>query len=168
MRAILFAVLAFLMPLYAEAIEGFWKNINPKTGHPKMVVAVYAYEDTYYGRIIASYDEKGELDDTIYNAEGRAPGIKGAPFYAGLDFIWNVKKNGKRHKGKIIDPRNGKVYDVELWKQGEDLIIRGLILCFGKNETWTKVQESAFTQTFIKPDVRTFIPVVPESVCKQR
>lgn len=168
MRVIFLAVLVFLTPLYAEAIEGFWQNTNPKTGRPKMVVAVYAHEDTYYGRILASYDEKGELDDTIYHAEGKAPGIKGTPFYAGLDFIWNVKKNGKRYKGKIIDPRNGKIYDVELWRQGEDLIIRGFILCFGKNETWTKVQESCFTHAFAKPDVRGFIPIIPESVCKQR
>jgi uncharacterized protein (DUF2147 family) len=167
MKALLLAALVFLTPLYTEAIEGFWRNINPKTGHPKMVVAVYAHEDIYYGRIIASYDQKGELDDTMYNAEGKAAGVKGNPFYAGLDFIWNVKKKGKRYKGKIIDPRNGKIYDVELWRQGDDLIVRGSILFFGRNEIWTKAQESDFTQTFAKPDVKTFIPIIPESICKK-
>jgi len=150
----------------AGDIVGFWKNHNPKTRTPKLIIAIYAHEDKHYGRIIGSYDTLGELEDTIYEPQGRAKGIKGNPFYGGLDFIWNLKQKQERYRGKIIDPRNGKTYDVELWRRGDDLIVRGLLLCFGKNETWTRAEERDFSAQFAKPDVKTFIPIIPESIWK--
>lgn len=159
-------LLIFLSPLSAGDIVGFWKNHNPKTGHPKLIIAIYEHQDTHYGRILGSYDALGKLDDTIYAAEGRAKGVKGNPFYAGMDFIWNLKKKQKSYTGKIIDPRNGKIYDVELWRKGEDLIVRGMLLCFGKNETWTSALESDFSTDFAKPKTQDFIPVIPESIWK--
>ena len=92
MRWLFLALLFFVSPLTAGDIVGFWKNPNPKTGKPKLIIAVYAHQDKHYGRILASYDTAGQLDDTIYAAEGRAKGVKGNPFYAGMDFIWNLKK----------------------------------------------------------------------------
>jgi uncharacterized protein (DUF2147 family) len=149
--------------LCADEIDGFWKNVNQKTGKPGILVSIYEYEGIHYGRIIASYDKEGMLDDTIYAASSRAAGVKGNPLYSGLDFIWNVKKKGSRYKGKIMDPRKGKTYDVELWVQDGQLVVRGEILFFGRNEIWHPITESDFSASFQKPDPDKFIPVIPEA-----
>jgi len=155
----------FLMciSLVADEIDGFWKNMNDKTGKPGIIVSIYEYQGKHYGRIIGAYDKEGMLDDSIYAASSRAAGVKGNPFYSGLDFIWNVSKKGSRYKGKIMDPRKGKIYDVELWVQDEKLIVRGEILFFGRNEIWNPALESDFSSFFEKPDAKTFIPVIPEA-----
>lgn len=148
--------------LLADGIVGFWKTVNEKTGQPGIIVSVYEHEGKHFGRIIGSYDDNGALDDSIYAASGRAKGVKGNPFYSGLDFIWNVVKKGSRYKGKIMDPRKGKIYDVELWTQDDKLIVRGEILFFGRNQIWNPASESDFSESFQKPDVTQFIPVIPE------
>ena len=150
--------------LIAGDIDGFWKNVNEKTGRPGIIVSIYEYEGKRYGRILGSYDSDGAIDDTIYAASSRARGVKGNPFYSGLDFIWNLSKKGARYKGKIMDPRKGKTYDVELWTQNGQLVVRGEILFFGRNEYWNPAKESDFSATFQKPDVNTFVPVIPEAI----
>ena len=157
-------LLLLSMSLVATEIDGFWKNTNEKTGKPGIIVSVYEYEGKHYGRIIGAYDKEGILDDSIYAACSRAAGVKGNPFYSGLDFIWNLSKKGSRYKGKIMDPRKGKIYDVELWVQDDKLIVRGEILFFGRNQMWTPASESDFSASFEKPDATKFIPVIPEAV----
>jgi uncharacterized protein (DUF2147 family) len=153
------------MTLTAEEIDGFWKNCNQKTGKPGIIVSIYEYKGKHYGRIVGSYDSNGVLEDTIYHAVNRARGVKGNHFYSGIDFIWNLtkKSSGSRFKGKIMDPRKGKTYDVELWLQDGNLIVRGELLFFGRNEVWTAATENDFSVSFQKPDVKKFIPVIPEA-----
>ncbi len=157
-------IILFTGSLVADDIDGFWKNVNEKTGRPGIIVSIYEHEGKHYGRIIGSYDSDGSLDDSIYAASSRAKGVKGNPFYSGLDFIWNVSKKGSRHKGKIMDPRKGKIYDVELWVQDGQLVVRGEILFFGRNEYWNPAAESDFSALFQKPDVTKFVPIIPEAI----
>ena len=35
-----------------------------------------------------------------------------------------------------MDPKEGKVYASEMWRDGSDLIVRGKIGPFGRNQTW--------------------------------
>lgn len=72
-------------------------------------------------------------------------------------------KNGK-HKGYVVDPEKGKTYTAKLWKQGENLILRGEVLIFGRNVTWPPFPETSFTENFIKPDLSTFVPIIPQTV----
>jgi uncharacterized protein (DUF2147 family) len=148
--------------LIAADIDGFWKNVDEKTGMPGIIVSIYEHDGTRYGRIIGTYDSEGALDDSIYAASSRAKGVKGNPFYSGLDFIWDLKPKGSRYKGKIMDPRKGKTYDVELWTQNGQLVVRGAILCFGRNQYWNAAAESDFSPSFQKPDAKLFLPVIPE------
>lgn len=146
---------------FADDIEGFWQILNQRTGLPRCIVAIYGYEDKFYGRIIATYDASGIMNDTIYNPIQRAPGVMGNPFYAGLDLLWNLRGRGVRYKGKIIDPEKGNIYNAEVWRDGDNLVARGELLVFGKNQTWVPVPESEFTANFKKPDTKEFVPVVP-------
>lgn len=150
--------------LLADDITGFWQTIDRKTKKPTSVIAIYAYQGSYYGRIVASYNQEGVIDDTIYHPESKATGIVGHPYYSGLDIVWDVKLDGDDYSGHVIDPRAGKVYRAELWREGANLILRGKLFIFGRNEVWPPFPESGFNENFKKPDVATFIPAKPEVI----
>jgi uncharacterized protein (DUF2147 family) len=101
------------------------------------------------------------MDDTIDAPQDRAPGVIGKPFYCGLDLIWDLKK-GKHCKGKIIDPKKGNIYRAELWVEDGNLIVRGKLLCFGRNQTWVPAATEDLPPNFKLPDVTKFVPVIPE------
>jgi hypothetical protein len=76
------------------------KTINEQA-ETQCIVAVYNYDDVYYGRIIGSFNDKGVMDDSIYNPKKRAPGVVRDPFYSGLDIISGLIDTGVKFKGKI-------------------------------------------------------------------
>jgi len=152
------------MTVFAQEIAGFWKVFKEKTHKPDCLVAIYEHEGKYYGRIIATYDDKGVIDDTIYAPKGRAPGIQGNPYYCGMDIIWGLRseENEDRYKGKIFDPEKGKIYEAEVWLEDPNLIVRGEVWIFGENLVWPPASDSDFTKNFKKPDVKKFVPVKPQ------
>jgi uncharacterized protein (DUF2147 family) len=161
---ILSFLLLFCCSLMADNIGGFWQTIDQKTNKPSSVVAIYPYQGKYYGRIIGSYNDKGEIDDSIYAPKGRATGIPGNPYYSGFDFVYNATYEGAgRFSGYVVDPRDGKIYDAELWRSGANLILRGELFMFGRNEVWPPFPDSGFNDKFKKPDLSTFVPVIPSA-----
>jgi uncharacterized protein (DUF2147 family) len=159
----LFYLLAISTGLVADDVVGFWKSMDEKTGKPQAIIAIYPYQGDYYGRLIATYDDNGNLRETIYNPVRRAPGVKGHPFFAGMDILWDLKKDGSKFEdGEIIDPRKGKTYDAEMWLKDGNLVVRGKILMFGQNQVWPPAQDSDFSPNFQKPDLTQFVPVKPE------
>lgn len=167
MQKLWILTLVFLLGLTshinAEEIIGFWKTVNEKTKQPESIVAIYEYQGKYYGRLIGTYDKFGNVTDTIDRPKGRAPGVEGHPFYAGLDFMWDLKKEGGKYSdGKILDPEEGKIYDAEMWTDQGNLIVRGEILIFGRNQTWPPAKDKDFPPDFRKPDLTTLIPKIPK------
>lgn len=146
----------------AESIEGFWKTVNEE-GIAQAIIAVYKYEDLCYGRIIATYGENGKIDDSIYHPSKRAPGVVGDPFYSGLDIIWYLEETQWSFKGKILDPEHGKVYRAELWTDAGNLIVRGKLLMFGRNQTWYAVQKEDIPVGFELPNLNSLVPSIPET-----
>lgn len=152
-----------------EGIIGLWKSRDQKSDKPRSLVAVYKYQDMYYGRMLATYDEEGNINDTILEQKDRAPGVVGNPPYCGMDFVYNVKKResgdeeNPKYKGKIIDPKRGKIYKVELWRDGDDLIVRGELWIFGKNIPWHKASKEDLPKGFSMKDIKTFVPEVPQA-----
>lgn len=161
------AILCLCFPflLFGSEITGFWKTINDKTGKPESIIAIYEYQSKYYGRIIATYDENGQLQDSIAAPKVRAEGVQGHPFYAGLDILWDLKPNGTRYSdGKILDPEKGRLYDAEMWRQNEKLIVRGEVWMFGENEEWLPAVDSDFPQGFSKPELTKLVPKIPQRI----
>lgn len=157
-------------PTKEQDITGLWKSRDQHSDKPRSLVAVYKYNDMYYGRMLATYDENGNIKDTILEKKDKATGVVGNPPYCGMDFVYNVKKednsNAKdaKYKGEIIDPEKGKVYDAELWLEGNDLIVRGEIWIFGKNIPWHKASEKDLPKGFSMGDIKDFVPVVPKAI----
>jgi len=145
----------------ANDISGFWKSMDEDTGLPKCMFAIYPYQGVYYGRIIGSYDKAGRMDDTIYAPQGRAPGVVGTPYYSGLDIIWGLKLKGSRYHGKILDPKKGNIYDAEVWRNRDELIVRGKFLFFGRNEVWPRAAQADFPLGFKKPILGELSPRIP-------
>ena len=148
--------------LSANEICGVWKSVNEDTDKAQCYVAVYEYQGKCYGRIIATCNSEGVIDDTIYAPKGRAPGIVGKPYYAGLDLIWDLKDRGERYKGKIVDPERGSIYNAQVWVEDDNLIVRGELLFFGRNVIWYPTTKADFPKTFQMPNVKKFVPVIPE------
>lgn len=146
-----------------DDVVGFWNTINEKTGKAESVIGIYEKNGKVYGRIIATYGLDGTIKETIDNPLERAPGVEGNPFYSGLDIIWDLKKEGNKYTGgKILDPEKGKVYDAEIWNEKGNLIVRGKIWVFGRNQTWVATKDSQFPQGFKKPDLSALTPKIPQ------
>lgn len=161
-KKFIFLFVCLSLSLLAEEITGFWQTTNEKTHKPNSVIAVYNYKGRYFGRIIATYNKEGVMDDTIYNPKERAPGIVGKPYYCGLDIVCDVARTGDNSfKGYVIDPKGGKIYRASLWRENENLILRGKMFVFGENRTWLPFPEKDFNSTFKKPDLSSFVPVIP-------
>lgn len=155
---------AFSATLTAEDIVGFWKTVDEQTNKPQSIVAIYQYQGKYYGRLIATYDESGKIDDTIYHPKDKAPGVVGNPYYSGLDFIWGLTKEGSKYTGgQILDPEKGRIYDAEMWIDNGNLIVRGELFVFGRNQTWPPATDSDFPTDFKKPDLTKMVPKIPEA-----
>jgi uncharacterized protein (DUF2147 family) len=152
-----------------QDISGLWKSRDQHSDKPRALVAIYKYQDMYYGRMLATYDDEGKIKDTILEKKEKAPGIVGNPPYCGMDFICFLEKEddsryeNDRYKGKIIDPEKGKVYKAELWRSGDDLIVRGQLWIFGKNILWPKASKQDLPKGFSMRNIKDFVPVIPET-----
>ena len=130
----------------AENIVGLWTTIDDETGEEKSVVQIYEYEGKVFGRVVKLFK----------NIDKTAVGIKGNPKIAGLDIIWNLEDKGEKFKGgKILDPAKGKIYSSEAWIEEGDLILRGKIGPFGRNQTWKKNNDKSL-------EIKNPVPNIPE------
>lgn len=149
--------------LTAQEIIGYWKRLNRETGNTQCVISIYEYKGKHFGRIIGTFDREGKMKENLYQPVDRADKVAGSPFYCGMDLLLNLQEAGSKYKGTIVDPRSGKFYDSTVWVKDGNLIVRGELLCFGKNETWFPLEENDFPEDFKKPNASTFIPVIPAS-----
>ncbi|MFY7842969.1 MAG: DUF2147 domain-containing protein [Rhabdochlamydiaceae bacterium] len=146
MKTQIFVFIFYLNSILANAsIEGLW-IIPGKKGKTDAVVKLYGHENKYYGRIVAIYDHKGAIDETIKNPKTRAFQLKNKPYYTEFDFIWDLKKQKQKYIGKIINPENGKIYKAKLWVEGESLFVRGELFLFGQTQKWEKAKQSIFEE----------------------
>ena len=159
------ALTVFLLsPLMAASgITGMWKTVDDETNVVKSIVKIYEYKGKIYGRLLVIYDDEGVLKDTYVNPSVIAENVKGEPFFAGLDIIWDLEQKGSKwKKGKIMDPKEGKIYSSEIWLEGSNLIVRGKIGPFGRNQTWLPASQRDLPSGVPEPSDSTLKPVIPQ------
>lgn len=113
----------------AEPVTGLWTTIDDETNEPKSVVYVYESNGKIYGRVVKLFKNPSAM---IKKAKTPTPIV-------GTDIIWDMTDTGNTfEKGQILDPKKGKVYTCEMWIENKNLVVRGKIGPFGRNQTWVK------------------------------
>ena len=132
-------ILAFSFSIKAQTIFGKWHSTNEETGEVDSVIEVYKKDGKAYAKIveIKNPDRKNAVCDLCEGKNKNKP-ILGLNILTGLE-----KDDDEWSGGKILDPRNGKVYKcyIELIESNK-LKIRGYIgfALIGKTAYWTRAK----------------------------
>jgi uncharacterized protein (DUF2147 family) len=147
MKKIIFVMVAFLaLSVSANEFVGYWTTVDDETKEQKSVVRIYRSGEMYFGRIVR-----------LFKNQDAAAKLPGSPKILGLDIIWNMRKDGERlDGGKILDPKKGKVYSCEMWRDGDNLIVRGKIAFIGRNQIWLPYKGEPLSESAENP-----VPIIP-------
>lgn len=164
---------AMFLPAASYAVMphiGFYQTIDDETSKPKSIVAIYEYLDgddvEVAGRIVALYDEAGQISETLSNPVKVADKVKGTPKMVGLDIIWGMEweaDDNKYEDGKIMDPKKGSVYSSVMWADKKDASkfnVRGKIGPFGRTQTWNVMKTTDLPADLQGLDMSKWTPVV--------
>lgn len=135
----LFSAFAFLfigLGLFAQGnVAGKWKTIDDDTGEMKSIVEIKEVDGKLYGTIL---ELKPGTDPNKICTEctGKLKGKK----IVGMQIIRGLKKDDGVWEGDdgILDPENGKFYDVKIWEEDGKLQVRGYIGFLFRTQTWIK------------------------------
>lgn len=146
MKLIAAAILNILIAQFAFAgsdIVGKWKTIDDETGKPRSIVSIEQENGEYVGHVEKIFYREGEAPDPICDKchdEFKDKKV------IGLKFLWGFKKNDDKYEGgKILDPKNGKIYScrIKVLEDGKVLDVRGFIgiSLIGRSQKWEKFVE---------------------------
>lgn len=125
-----------------DSVIGYWTTIDDATGEKKSLVRVYEHQGKVYARVI----------EVLTKPDAKAK-IKGEPPIKGLDIVKDLKKDGDKYTGgKVLDPKNGKVYTAKIWLEGGNLIMRGSLFGIGRKQRWIPAEAPAGASAEIMPD----------------
>ncbi|SMG17194.1 Uncharacterized conserved protein, DUF2147 family [Marivirga sericea] len=120
-------------------VTGKWKTIDDETGKEKSIVEIFEKDGMIYGKITKLFRGPDEEKDPICNectGDRKNEKIIGMEIIRGME--WDADDE-EYEEGTIMDPQDGKVYDCVLWKEGEELKVRGYVAFFYRTQTWEKV-----------------------------
>jgi uncharacterized protein (DUF2147 family) len=121
-----------------QIVIGKWKTIDDETGNAKSIVEIYEKSGKIYGKVIEILEvEHKEKVCSNCSGEDKNKPILGMVVIKGL-----TKVGDKYTKGKILDPKNGKLYKCYITLESNDkLKVRGFIgiSLFGRTQYWYRV-----------------------------
>ncbi|WKC88407.1 DUF2147 domain-containing protein [Borreliella japonica] len=143
-----------------DEVLGYWVGYDDVSNIKNSIVYIYKYNGEVYGRILTvikdgkKYDAENPSGDTVVGFENLA--------IEGLDFMWGLKYSSaskKWDRGKIIDPKNGKIYNSEMSVDSKtgNLITKGKVWIFGRSKVWTRAKFDEIP----KVDLHNLVPVPP-------
>jgi uncharacterized protein (DUF2147 family) len=116
---------------------GTWENIDDEDGKPKSHIEIYEEDGKLYGKVIKLLENA-----TIRNCI-KCEGDRKDQALEGMVILWDLKiKKNKGDKGKIIDPKTGKIYDCKIELDDENTLkVRGYIKTpfLGRTQKWYRV-----------------------------
>ncbi|WNY67100.1 DUF2147 domain-containing protein [Borreliella lusitaniae] len=145
---------------FKNEVLGYWVGYDDVTNIKNSIIYVYKYNEEVYGRILTvikdgkNYSTQNPSGDTVVGFENLA--------IEGLDFMWGLKYSASSKKwdgGKIIDPKNGKIYNSEISFDSKtgNLITRGKVWIFGRSKIWTRAKVDEIP----KVDLQNLAPAPP-------
>ena len=131
--------LLFVASINAQTIFGKWNSTNDDTGEVDSVVEVYEKDGKAFAKIIEIKDPNRQ-NAVCTECKGENKGKR----ILGLNILTGLEKDGDEWSGgKILDPRNGKVYKcyIELVEPNK-LKLRGYIgfSLIGKTKYWERAK----------------------------
>lgn len=132
-QLVIAACLLLCAPLALADITGKWRTVDDETGQPRSIVEIYEKGGKYFGRVTNLLQQP---NDTLCE---KCPGDRKNKPIVGMDVITDMVKTGDSYEGgQILDPNNGKVYDCKIWREGDNLKVRGYLGFFYRTQTWQK------------------------------
>lgn len=137
MKNLLLLLALFTSVALPAQIVGKWKTVDDETGKARSVVEIYEEKGKLYGRIVELYREPGEELNPICKKctdDRKNQPVKGMTIIRDMQLVEGFYKNGT-----ICDPKKGKVYDCEMWIDGNDknkLQVRGYWGFIYRTQTW--------------------------------
>ncbi|MCA0931514.1 DUF2147 domain-containing protein [Lutimonas saemankumensis] len=142
MRKVIYVCMIFALISFssrAQGVLGKWHSIDPDTGAKESVIQVYKEGNKLYGKIIEILNEE-DKDKTCTECTGKD---KNVPIQ-GLVIVRGLSEEGDEWTGgKVLDPKNGKLYKCYISLESEDkLKLRGYIgfSLIGRTEYWYRVK----------------------------
>ena len=132
--------LFFFAILFAQSqtVVGKWKTIDDETGKAKAIVEIYEESGKIYGKVVDILEEENKKR-VCSNCSGDD---KDKPIL-GMIVIKGLSKKGSQYtNGKILDPKNGKLYKSYITLETKDkLKVRGYIgiSLLGRTQYWYRV-----------------------------
>ncbi len=123
--------------LQSQSIFGKWHSTNEDTGEVDSVIEIYEKNGKAFAKVIEIKNpkRKNAICDLCTDENKNKPIL-------GLNILTGLEKDGEEWSGgKILDPRNGKVYKCYIKLETENkLKIRGYIgfSLIGKTAYWTR------------------------------
>jgi len=141
-KIFLLSVIATFLCSFAfaqDAVIGVWKTIDDETGEAKSYVELFEKDGKIHGKVTKLLRE-AHVDDVCTACKDHRKGQKiwGMEILSGLS--WD---DDEYNGGEILDPENGKTYSCKIWREGENLIVRGYLgfSLLGRQQTWLPVTE---------------------------
>ncbi len=149
MRFVL-AVFAFAFSALAFAADGdspvgTWKSFDDKSGEPKSIIEISDNGGTLEGRIVKLFRKPGEDPDPVCD---KCTDDRKGQKVVGMTILTGLKPDGDEWSGgKILDPKNGKVYSAKLSlvEGGSKLNVRGFLgfSLLGRTQVWERQADGA-------------------------
>lgn len=132
-------ILTISLSVNSQDIFGKWNSTNDDTGEVDSVVEIYKKDGKAFAKIVEIKDPERQKA-VCTECKGKN---KGRPIM-GLEILTGLQKDGDEWSGgKILDPRNGKVYKcyIELVEPNK-LKLRGYIgfSLLGKTKYWKRAE----------------------------
>ena len=147
-------------PAAEPSVAGFWEQFDDH-GHSWFLF--FERGGVYEGAVVKMYLKPYEPPNPI--CAGCTGDQKNAPVF-GLVIVKNMQRHGLQYdNGKIIDPRNGNVYDakMKLSPDGQRLTLRGYlgIDLFGQDQIWKRLPDDAVAESEMPPTLMQYLATPP-------
>jgi uncharacterized protein (DUF2147 family) len=140
-KIVLTTVFLFSVFLFAQSqtVIGKWKTIDDETGKAKGIIEIYEKSGKIYGKLVDILEQEHKKKICIKcSGEDKNKPILGMTVIKGLS-----KEDDEYTNGKILDPKNGKLYKCYITLETKDkLKVRGYIgiSLFGRTQYWYRVK----------------------------
>lgn len=123
----------------SDTPTGTWTTVDDTTHKPKSIVQITNVDGEYRAKVLKILQSDEGPNPVCKDCDGER---KNKPI-EGMNIMWGVTKNdGMWDGGKILDPKNGKIYKVRLTMEdgGQKLNVRGYVgfALMGRTQTWER------------------------------